>query len=462
MITIRAALAVALLGGYWLGRYLVVGCLVVLTVWRWVADLDWSAGLLTLVTALAVVLQVRAASVVRRCAAREPVGTVVPRRSDSPLWSEVCDLCARLDVRPPDEIRLGTEPTVEVWEQPTRYGLLAGPRHLHLGLPLLVGMDAGQLKALLAHELAHDWRDAGRLRAVCHRARTTVGTVVARRPRTAGVVFAVFGRMFLALQRPASRDQEWRADRAAVRLTSRASLASALRELPGLAVAWRRYVAEVIAPAVRSGYAPLSLGDGFAQVRDGWGDVAGAPASARLAWDAHPPLVERLHAIELAPETHPGPGTPSPWSPRQLPAIAEVERQVIGADVRRVPWEEFCAIAASESLRDEVSWLFQAAGAEGLDAVLALIEAGGLPQLVSRLASPATVRRLLAVAFAQAAVDGGIARWRQSRSGALQAVRTDGAPVPVDELAARVVADPSTVSVVRDVLKAVQVAHARP
>jgi hypothetical protein len=59
-------------------------------------------------------------------------------------------------------------------------------------------------------------------------------------------------------------------------------------------------------------------------------------------------------------------------------------------------------------------------------------------------------------------VDGGIARWRQSRSGALQVVRTDGAPVPVDELAARVVADPSTVSVVRDVLKAVQVAHARP
>jgi hypothetical protein len=140
-----------------------------------------------------------------------------------------------------------------------------------------------------------------------------------------------------------------------------------------------------------------------------------------------------------------------------------------------VPWDEFCAIIAGEGLRDEVEQLFRAAAAvpalapdavPGLDAVLTLIEAGALDRLVSRLepATTATARRLLGLAFAQAAVDGGVARWRRGPSGDLRVVRPDGGPVPVEELAARVIADPATVPMVREVLRAVQVggvAHAR-
>ncbi|HEX2417858.1 MAG TPA: hypothetical protein VHJ83_07010, partial [Micromonosporaceae bacterium] len=146
---------------------------------------------------------------------------------------------------------------------------------------------------------------------------------------------------------------------------------------------------------------------------------------------------------------------------------------LVGPRIRRVPWDEFRAIIAGEGLRGEVEQLFRAASqvagsaaaSSGLDTVLALIEAGEVDRLVSKLdpATTADARRLLGLAFAQAAVDGGVARWHRSPAGALQVVRPDGGSVPVEELAARVIADPATVPMVREVLRAVKVggvAHA--
>ncbi|MGH3715252.1 MAG: M48 family metallopeptidase, partial [Micromonosporaceae bacterium] len=423
MITIRAALAVALLGGYWYGRYLTGCALVVLSGWLWITNPGMSAALLSAVAVPLVVLSARASRVVRGSAVDEPSGTVIPQRADSMLWTEVRSLCERLDVRVPDEVRLGGEPMVVAWQRASRLGLTAGFRGLYVGLPALVGLSPAQLRALLTHELAHDAHQAGRLVAVCHRARATLGPMLAVRPRTTGVVFAVWARLFLALEAPVSRHQELLADRAAVAVTSRASTAGALRELPVLGVAWRRYVTEVIAPAARSGYAPLSLTDGFVQVRAAWSEeleqLRTVPQEeARPGWDVHPARLERLHAIDLAPES-PGGAELVELRPKRSAVVREVEGDVIGGgEVRRLPWDEFCATIASEPLRAEVAELYAAAGEvastgpggviehgkAGLDTVLGLIERGALPELEQRLQPP--VRGLLAVAFALAAVDG--------------------------------------------------------
>mgnify|MGYP001191489481 CR=1 FL=1 len=473
MFTIRAVLALSVLAGYGVARVavpVVLGGLAVLTLVRGDAT---TAAVLALAGLVGIGLSARAARALRRCAEREPVGVVVPRRGDSPLWSEVSDLSEQLGVRPPDEIRLTGDATVEVWERRRRYGLGPGPRYLEIGLPVLIGLPATQIRALLAHELAHDLTDQGRLPAVCHQARATVAAMVERRPRAAGVVFAGVARLFLALGYEISRDQELRADRAAVRVTDRASVVSAVRELPVLGAVWRRYLTEVIEPAVRSGYAPLSLSDGFDRCRKRWQGYVDAlrtapPELPRPWWDTHPPRGERFLSIELAPES--GAAVPE-RSYRSTPGIREAEQYVIGADVPRVPWEEFIAIAKSRELRGDVERLYQAAGdvaatgvlrkpdrEPGLETVLALIEARALPALIAKLdpPTPATARRLLALAFAQAAVEGGVARWRCSGDGRLRVVRPDGGPIPVDELAARVMADSAMVPMVREVLWAVR------
>jgi len=480
LITIRAALAVALLSGYRVGRHVVVSGLATLSLWAWIAGPGWLGAALTALAVAVALLSARAARVLSRCAVPQPSGVVVPQRGDSPLWNEVRTLCDRLRVRLPDEIRIGVDPVVELTERAQDFGLTAGSRRLHVGLPLLIGLSPGEFRAVLAHELAHDLRDEGVLPAMCHRIRCTLGPILQHRPGVVGLWFAVVAPVILAIEAPVSRRQERLADRAAVRLAGRRSVASMLREIPVTTLAWRRYLAEVVEPAVRSGYAPLSISDGFGHVRDTWQEVLvelrnAPPEVARPSWDVHLPRLERLHAIDLTPETG-GHIPPVDLLPSLTPLVREAELLIVGPAVRRVPWDEFCAIIAGEGLRGEVEQLFRAAAevpdpvarnAEpGLDTVLTLIEAGVLDGLVSRLkpATTATARRLLGLAFAQAAVDGGVARWRRGPSGDLRVVRPDGGPVPVEELAARVIADPATVPMVREVLRVVQVggvAHAR-
>ncbi|HEX6077318.1 MAG TPA: M48 family metallopeptidase [Micromonosporaceae bacterium] len=478
----RAALAVALLRGYRAGRHVAVWGLAMVSTWTWIVTPGWLPAALTTLTVVTGLLSVRAARVLGRCVLRETTGVPVPPRVDSSLWAEVRMLCDRLRVRLPEEIRIGVDPVIEVSEQPRNLGLAAGPRRLHIGLPLLVGLSPGELRALLAHELAHDSREGGTLPATCHRIRHTLGPALQRRPGGVGIVFAIVVRLFLALEAPASRRQERIADRAAVRLAGRRNVAGMLRELPVLSLAWQRYLAEVVAPAARSGYAPLSISDGFQHMRGSWREELAElrnmpPEAVRQAWDVHPPRLERLHAIDLTPEVADQIPVVDP-RPGLTPLVREVEHQLVGPQVRRVPWDEFCAIIAGEGLRGEVDQLFRAAAqvadpadpvvrtaSPGLDTVLTLIEAGALNRLLRHLepATTATARRLLGLAFAQAAVDGGVARWHRAQSGALRVVRPDGGTVPVEELAARVIADPATVPMVREVLRAVKVggvAHA--
>ncbi|HEX2417870.1 MAG TPA: M48 family metallopeptidase, partial [Micromonosporaceae bacterium] len=307
MITIRAALAVALLRGYLIGRHVGFWGLATVSIGTWIVAPGWLPGALTGFAVVVGLLSVRAGRGLARWTVPEPVGVPIPPRLDSPLWTEVRKLCDRLRVRPPDEIRIGVDPVMELSERGRKLGLAAGTRRLQIGLPLLMGLSTGEFRALLTHELAHDSREAGTLLATCHRIRHTLGPLLQRRPATVGVGFAALARVILALEAPASRRQERLADRAAMRHNGRRSVAGMLREVPVLTAAWRRYLTEVVVPAARSGYAPLSISDGFNHMREAWRDELehlrnAPPESVRPAWDVHQPRLERLHQIDLTPE----------------------------------------------------------------------------------------------------------------------------------------------------------------
>jgi Zn-dependent protease with chaperone function len=71
------------------------------------------------------------------------------RRLDAPgLFEEIADVARRLGVRPPEEVRLAFLPCcgVVAWRN---------SRALLLGLPLLHVLTLAELRAILAHELAH-------------------------------------------------------------------------------------------------------------------------------------------------------------------------------------------------------------------------------------------------------------------------------------------------------------------
>ncbi len=148
------------------------------------------------------------------------------RRTDAPgLFEEVDGVARRLGVRPPEEIRLAFLPCcgVVAWRR---------SRALLLGLPLLHALSTAELRAVLAHELAHLARGdatwaAGSLRFV-----EGIGRALddpagrARGPLRAWA--RLFRRSAAALVAPIARGQEARADRVSATIAGGRAAASAL------------------------------------------------------------------------------------------------------------------------------------------------------------------------------------------------------------------------------------------
>lgn len=75
---------------------------------------------------------------------------------DAPaLWALVTELADTAGTAAPAHIRLTHEVNAEVAEDARFFGLIGGVRRMYLGIPLLRGLSAIQLHAVLAHEFGH-------------------------------------------------------------------------------------------------------------------------------------------------------------------------------------------------------------------------------------------------------------------------------------------------------------------
>lgn len=148
------------------------------------------------------------------------------RRVDAPtLFEEVTEVARRLSVRPPEEIRLAFLPCcgVVAWKR---------SRALLLGLPLLHVLTIAELRAILAHELAHLARgdatwSAGSLRFVEGLGRA-LDDPAGRSWGPLRLWARVFRGLAVSLVGPISRGQEARADRASANIAGGRVAASAL------------------------------------------------------------------------------------------------------------------------------------------------------------------------------------------------------------------------------------------
>ncbi len=371
-----------------------------------------------------------------------PAGVVLAGSAAPELFAMVRELAGAVGTRTPDEIRLGGEADAAVTEQARRLGLRAGRRYLYLGVPLLQALTVSQLRAVVAHELAHYAHRYARLGALtCRGQRAVVRTLARVGPRSlVGFVLRGYARLFFGVSMAVSRRMELAADQAAVRVAGRSAAAAVLHELPATGAAWHFYLSTYVYCGLDTGSAPTGVFAGFGELlRARGGDLAEVRAAAAQLtgsqqqasrWDPHAPLDARVALIEREPESamldDPRPAVQLVSGLDGLLAVVEAHTFDFG-DRARVPFAAYTVRAAQLTSQWDADALYRAAAGvagvacAGLGTVLELIGAGRRDALMAALPGPADpadqatrFEAVLSNAIGLGLVNAGAASWRHS------------------------------------------------
>lgn len=442
--TLRALRALLLLAGFYLLGVLLLALLAgtdYLLLLHAPASL---AGKLVLVSVLLAIPLVRGLFMLRTPPGDDMAGLPVTETDEPELWRTVRELADEVGTTAPSRIVLTADVNAAVSEDARLLGLLPGPRHLYLGVPLLQGLSQAQLRAILAHELGHYSNSDTRLSALNMRGRAQVLRTIThfeqRAEKTAareqakqekknakaeakgkktkeidtagaGITYRAMAQLYIGYAKlyfrstlSVSRRQEYAADAAAARIAGRDATASALREILVLDGAFDFYM---------NCYATLGTGQELLPPRGemfgGYGRMLSArrleliemrgtlPTESTSPYDSHPPMADRVRRIEELPDDGRadearGAALDLLTDPRRT--LTELEDAVLTQEVRRfrrtADWQELLDLVMAESFRAGNTPLHRAYAEytqeqPTLPAVLDLIEDGRLWQLAKRL-----------------------------------------------------------------------------
>ncbi|HEY0153906.1 MAG TPA: tetratricopeptide repeat protein [Longimicrobium sp.] len=245
-----------------------------------------------------------------------PAGRLVSREECPELFRAIDR--ARGEMRAPalDGVFLTHELNASVMERP-RFGTVGWTqRYLVLGLPLLYAFPEDELRAILAHALAHLSRQHSRSRRLLARAEATwlvLETRFTRSFRWVSFLFVPFFRWYTprleARTQEASRGHEFESDHLAARVSGVAVAARALLRL----TLWTVRLERVVWPSVfhRSLERPAPAADDFLGVLDVVREPLARPELERgvraalrdrtLDSHSHPSLADRLEALGADP-----------------------------------------------------------------------------------------------------------------------------------------------------------------
>jgi Zn-dependent protease with chaperone function len=288
-------------------------------------------GFQLLVLALPVLVGLLVTAVgLRRLRSPDPAAGLEIEPEDEPeLWAEIDDLSAALGEEPPDRLVLDARVNASVTEA-------TGDRELIIGLPLLVGLDRAELRAVLAHELAHfahgHTRGSGfvlRTQYFLHSAADRLDGGLLRRLLT--LYLGLYGRVSSSVR----REHERQADLWAARLAGPDAAISALGRLPVLDVAWDQVLDRYGRTMTRNGPRG-SLSEALIEVlQDSQAELEDAVRRRRPSQDdSHPPTEQRMATLRRLPDPRPGelPRLENPYEPAWSwllspdRRLAEVER----------------------------------------------------------------------------------------------------------------------------------------
>lgn len=230
------------------------------------------------------------------------LGPVLVRLDAPTLFLEVNGVARRLGVRPPDQVRLAYLPCcgVVAWRR---------TRILLLGLPLLQVLNVAELRAVLAHELAHLAKGDVSHSTGASRFVEGLGQAIGRAEGRLRGPLGGWARLCHALARrfdsPIARGQEARADRTAASIAGGPVAASALVKVAMVQPLFR----EVLD---RHDPSRDDLPNLYASFRSFWRRLPNGFLEAmrlRVLVDGqappdspHPPLPDRLAALQAYPD----------------------------------------------------------------------------------------------------------------------------------------------------------------
>lgn len=521
----RAAVAVSLLAGFYLLAAALVLGLVGLDIALWAEFHRINAGILKLYALSAVIAYpvLRVVFLTRRPRSDGDGGLLVTREQQPDLWARVDRISGQTGVRGPAEIRLVPDVNAGVREDTRLLGLVPGKRHLVIGVPLLLGLTEAELDSVLAHEFGHYSNRDVRLAGVTVAGRTavlhTIGTLHARadlhqaekaaeirakddrrlaKGRTAsgeeaggGVqralakLFTLYAKLYFRVSEAVSRRQEYAADLTAARIAGRDATAAALRRIPALDAAHGFYMDRYATMGWDAGFLPLP-----GQVYGGLSHLLsdperreelagfGLPEHDPDPYDSHPPIAQRVAAVEALPADgrsadDSGPAIALLRDPERTIAALEAATLVpAAAGKQRLDWPELLRSTGLENARLGAEPVRQALAGSGLpggvDALLDAVDAGRGFEIADRLpkspeAAAATgraarefLRPALRTALSRTTVlalaEEGAAHWEFSWSGPAELRLPGGLEEDLPDALDAAVADPSDTAPLRALL----------
>jgi Zn-dependent protease with chaperone function len=308
---------------------------------------------------------------------------------------------------------------------------MGAQRVMGLGLPLLQTLTVSELRAVLAHEFGHYHGGDTKLGRFVYQTRAAIGRTLANLGEHGSILqlpFLWYGRLFLRVSHAVSRRQELAADQLAAQVAGARPLAEGLKKIHAAAPAFGFYWSNEVAPVLRAGFVP-PLADGFEQFVTGEiGQKALAAGREQSlvegegdVFDTHPPLHERIKALEgLPPGQNPADeplalmllSDPHALEPALITAalppadetrLAPIAWSEVGERVYQPLWQEEAKGAAAHASPVRVDALAERASALS-DTLGAKLLPGGAaaPAEARQLRGNFTLGAALAVALSQA------------------------------------------------------------
>lgn len=327
----RALLAVVLFVGFYVLALVIAAVLLYIPYaeMTYLERLDARIALACVISAGAIVWSI----LPRRDRFTAPGPLLTPQEQPA-LFAALSEIADSTGQAMPAEVYL--TPEVNAWV--TQRGGVLGLRSrrlMGLGLPLLQLLSVAQLRAVLAHEFGHYHGGDTQLGPWIYKTYGAIErTLRALGDSLINLPFQWYGKLFLRLTHGISRQQEFTADALAAQTVGAQPLIEGLHIIHGGAAAFGPYWDNEVVPVLRAGYRP-PLADGFAR-------FVAEPAIARSLiaalnaelrsnaadpYDTHPPLAQRIAALEQLPSN--ATNSYDPPATTLLSDLAELENRLL-------------------------------------------------------------------------------------------------------------------------------------
>lgn len=238
------------------------------------------------------------------------------------LFSLIDGVAAATSQPRPAEVYLLNEVNAWVSQRGGTMGF-GSRRVMGVGLPLMNSLTRAELQAVIAHEFGHYVGGDVGLGPWIYKTRAAIArTMAALNDSYLQWIFNGYGRMFMRLTMAVSREQEFVADETAARISGSAPMVSALQKVAMLGPAYSVYLQHEVLPILQRGFIP-PLAEGFdrfianPETRTAFQQmVQQTTGDVDRQFDTHPPLSERVAALERLPVA-------------QIPATAETSQPIL-------------------------------------------------------------------------------------------------------------------------------------